>query len=120
MTHENTGLLPAHLKGKLVRNCTKKAPENLCLTHDLTHEMTHAFGSSFSSEMSVLTQVVAKFKIEFSIHFDTLFHTAKKVCQIPARTLTLVAAVACSLDFDLFTAKSPPYEYPATNKQQRR
>jgi hypothetical protein len=103
MTHENTGLLPAHLKGKLVRNCTKKAFKNPCLTH----QMTHAFGSSFSYQMSVLTHLAAKFKIEIFIHFDTHFHTAKKVCQIPARTLALAPCMACSLNPDLFTAKNP-------------
>ena len=120
MTHENTGLLPAHLKGKLVQNCTKNALKNPHLTHGLTHEMTHAFGSSFSSEMSVLTQVVAKFKIEFFIHFDTLFHTTKKVCQIPARTLTLAAGWHVHWNLICSLLKQPTYEHPAKNKQQRR
>jgi hypothetical protein len=107
MTHEITGTRPAHLKGKLVRNCAKKALKNPRLTHDLTHEMTHAFGSSFSSEMAVLTRIVTKFKNQIFLHFDTLFHTPKKVCQIPARTLTLAPCMACSLNPDLFTAKTP-------------
>jgi hypothetical protein len=68
--------------------------------------MTHAFGSSFSPEMSVLTRLAAKFKIEIFIHFDTLFHTVQKVCQFPARSLTLAAAVACSLNPHVFTAKT--------------
>ena len=106
MTHEITGTRPAHLKGKLVRNCAKKALKNPRLTHDLTHEMTHAFGSSFSHQMSVLTHIVANFKIEIFVRFDTLFHTAKKVCQIPARILTLAHCMACSLNPHFFTAKT--------------